>query len=159
MFVHHCPVMNCAAYFPKTARVQACTCTASLIEHMPVVNVYRPPATLAYGADTLPSNVDAINGSFTPAPMPAPSTNDAPSHSHGDILVLAPQPIFQTAFMSQIDTHSHSEAENSYTVHYQNDNSNIIHDDQDSGARFHKDYSTTYVPEHDAEAWADHRST
>ncbi|KAK0477758.1 hypothetical protein EDD18DRAFT_1377910, partial [Armillaria luteobubalina] len=149
MFVHHCPVMNCAAYYPKTRWVQACTCSASLIEHTPVMNVYRSPAN---------SNVDTTNVSFTLVPMPAPSTNDFPSHSHGEIRTPAPQPVFQMAFMSQIDTHSHSEAENSYTIHHQNNNPGIIHNIHDSGMTFHEDYSSTYVPEHGAEAWADHRS-
>ncbi|PBK77610.1 hypothetical protein ARMSODRAFT_1077326 [Armillaria solidipes] len=161
MFVHHCPAMNCAAYYPKTSRVQGCTCSASLIEHMPVVNVYRSPATLPYGVDVdsaLPSNVntptgDTTNVPFTPVPMPSPSTNDAPSYFYGEILAPAPQPVIQTAIMSQIDTHSHSEVENSYIAQYQNDNSSVINNVRDSSARFHEDYLTTYVPVHGVEAW------
>ncbi|PBK96294.1 hypothetical protein ARMGADRAFT_1061031 [Armillaria gallica] len=161
MFVHHCPAMNCAAYYPKTPRVLACTCSASLIEHMPAVNVYRSPTPLPYGANVdnaFPSNVngtftgDTANIPFTPMPMPSPSTNDAPSYSYGEILAPAPQPVIQTAIMSQIDAHSHSQVENSYIAQYQNDNSSVINNDQDSSARFHEDYSTTYVPVHSAEA-------
>ncbi|KAK0502779.1 hypothetical protein EDD18DRAFT_1345608 [Armillaria luteobubalina] len=164
MFVHHCPVMNCAAYFPKTAQVQACMCSASLIEHVPVVNVHRSLIALPYGADTPPSNVttftgDATNILFTPLPMPATSTNDAPSHSYDEIVAPAPQPVFQTAFMSQVDVHSHLEVVNSHIVHHQNNSSGIIHNIPDSDARFHEDHSSTYVPEHGAEAWADHRSS
>ncbi|KAK0183939.1 hypothetical protein F5146DRAFT_1077138 [Armillaria mellea] len=115
MFVHHCPAMNCAAYYPKTSWVQACTCSASLIEHIPVVNVYRSLATLPYGANTLPSNVttftgDTANIPFTPVPIPS---NDNTSYSYGDAVIFAPTPhrIIQLPF-TQIDTHSHSEVEN-----------------------------------------------
>ncbi|KAK0183932.1 hypothetical protein F5146DRAFT_1130450 [Armillaria mellea] len=158
LFVHQCPAMNCAAYYPKTPRVQACTCSASLIEHMPVVNVYRSLATLPYGADTLPFNVtpftgDTTNVPFSPVPMPAPSTNGNPSYS----FTFTPQPVIQTTF-TQIDAQS-SQVENSYTPQYQNDNSGIIHNVQDSSPRFHEDYSTTYVPVHGVEAWAGHQST
>ncbi|PBK96274.1 hypothetical protein ARMGADRAFT_1009928 [Armillaria gallica] len=82
--------MSCAAYYPKTSRVQACTCSASLIEHMPVVNVHRVPATPPNVDNALPSNVntftgDATNIPFTQVPMPAPSTNDVPSYSYSDV--------------------------------------------------------------------------
>ncbi|PBK58466.1 hypothetical protein ARMSODRAFT_967701 [Armillaria solidipes] len=154
MFVHHCPAMNCAAYYPKTPRVQACTCSASLIEHMPVVNAYRSPATLSYGADALHSYVNAFTGDatnipFTPVPMSVPSTNDATSYSYGEILALAPQPVIQTAVMSQLDAHSHSGVENFYGVQHQG-SVNV----QDSSARFREDYPATYSTAHGAEAWA-----
>ncbi|PBK96300.1 hypothetical protein ARMGADRAFT_1009982 [Armillaria gallica] len=157
MFVHHCPAMNCAAYYPKTPRVQACTCSASLMEHMPVMNMYRSPTPLPYGADALPSHVnafmgDATNIPFTPVPMPSPSTNDAPIYSYGEILAPAPQPVIQTAIMSQIDANS-SQVGNSYIAQYQNDNSSVIHNVQDSNARFHENYSTNYDPGHGTEAW------
>ncbi|KAK0240660.1 hypothetical protein EDD85DRAFT_496925 [Armillaria nabsnona] len=155
MFVHQCAAINCAAYYPKTPRVQACTCSASLIEHMPVVNMYRSPTPLPYGTDALPSHVNAFTGDatnipFTPVPVPSPSINDAPSYSYGEILAPAPQPVIQAAVMSQIDAYSHSQVENSYIAQYQN---NVINNVQDSSARFHEDYSTTYVPVHGAEAW------
>ncbi|KAK0445584.1 hypothetical protein EV421DRAFT_1734773 [Armillaria borealis] len=154
MFVHHCPAMNCAAYYPKTPRVQACTCSASLIEHMPVVNAYRSPATLSYGADALHSYVNAFTGDatnipFTPVPMSVPSTNDATSYSYGEILALAPHPVIQTAVMSQLDAHSHSGVENFYGVQHQG-SVNV----QDSSARFREDYPATYSTAHGAEAWA-----
>ncbi|KAK0434966.1 hypothetical protein EV421DRAFT_2039425 [Armillaria borealis] len=158
MFVHQCPAMNCAAYYPKTPRVQACTCSASLFEHMPVMNVYRSPTPLPYGVDALPSHVNAFTGDatnipFTPVPMPASSTNDAPSYSYGEILAPVPQPVIQTAF-TQIDAHSHSGVENSYIAQYQTDNSSVINNVQDSSARFREDYLTTYNPVHGAETWA-----
>ncbi|KAK0477761.1 hypothetical protein EDD18DRAFT_1114526 [Armillaria luteobubalina] len=142
-----------------TAHVQACTCSASLMEHMPVMNVYRLP-TLLSGVDTLPSNVttltgDATNISFA-LPMPAPSTNNALSHYYSEIFAPAPQPVFQTAFMGQVGAHSHSEVENPYIVQYQNDNSSIIENVQDSGTSFQENYMTPYVPEYGAEAWAVH---
>ncbi|PBK79004.1 hypothetical protein ARMGADRAFT_1021779 [Armillaria gallica] len=150
--------MNCAAYYPKTPRVLACTCSASLIEHMPVVNAYRSPTPLPYGADALPSNDNAFTGdatniSFTPVPIPSPSTNDNPSYSYGEIIAPAPQPVIQVAVMSQIDAYSHSQVENSYIAQYQNNNSSVINNVQDSNARFHENYSTNYVPGHGAEAW------
>ncbi|SJL04577.1 uncharacterized protein ARMOST_07944 [Armillaria ostoyae] len=154
--------MNCVAYYPRTPKLQACTCSASLVEHIPVVNVYRSPTPLPYGADVdnaFPSNVngtftgDTANIPFTPMPMPSPSTNDAPIYSYGEIFAPAPQPVIQTAF-TQFDAHSHSEVENSYIAQYQNDNSSVINNVQDSSARFHENYSTTYVPVHGAEAWA-----
>ncbi|PBK79792.1 hypothetical protein ARMGADRAFT_1021307, partial [Armillaria gallica] len=82
--------MNCVGYHPKTPRVQACTCSASLIEHMPVMNVHRVPATPPNVDNALPSNAntftgDATNIPFTQVPMPAPSTNDVPSYSYGDV--------------------------------------------------------------------------
>ncbi|KAK0448054.1 hypothetical protein EV421DRAFT_110255 [Armillaria borealis] len=47
--------------------LQACTCSAaSLIEHMPVVNVYRSPATPPNVDNALPSNLDTSKGSFRP---------------------------------------------------------------------------------------------
>ncbi|KAK0240659.1 hypothetical protein EDD85DRAFT_496863 [Armillaria nabsnona] len=162
MFVHHCPAMNCAAYYPKTPRVLACTCSASLIEHMPVVNVYRSPTPLPYGADVdnvFPSNVngtftgDTAIIPFTPMPIPSPSTNDAPIYSYGEILAPAPQPVIQTT-ITQIDAHSHSEVENVYGAQYQSDSSSVGNNVQDSRARFREDYSTTYVPVHGTEAWA-----
>ncbi|KAK0445575.1 hypothetical protein EV421DRAFT_2034567 [Armillaria borealis] len=158
MFVHQCPAMNCAAYYPKTPRVLACTCSASLIEHIPVVNIYRSPTPLPYRADVdnvFPSNVSTFTGDmanipFTPVPMPSPFTNDAPIYSYGEIFAPAPQSVIQ---LTQFDAHSHSEVENSYIAQYQNDNSSVINNVQDSRARFHEDYSTTYVPAHGAEAW------
>ncbi|KAK0225261.1 hypothetical protein EDD85DRAFT_940797 [Armillaria nabsnona] len=143
-----------------TARVQACTCSASLIEHMPVVNMYRSPTPLPYGAEALPSHVNAFTGDvtnipFTPVPMPSPSTNDSPSYSYRDVVIFAPnpQPVSQTTII-QIDAHSHSEVENFYIAQYQNDNPSVVNNVPDSGARFHEDYSTTYVPVYGAEAWA-----
>ncbi|PBK96290.1 hypothetical protein ARMGADRAFT_1009959 [Armillaria gallica] len=157
--------MNCAAYYPKTSRVQACTCSASLIEHMPVVNMYRSPTPLPYSAEALPSHVNAFTGDatnipFTPVPMPSPSTTDNPPHSYRDVVLFAPNPhpVIQTT-IAQIDAHSHSEVENLYGAQYQNDNSSVINDVQDSSARYHEDYSTTYVPVHGTEAWVGHRST
>ncbi|KAK0197584.1 hypothetical protein F5146DRAFT_1130437 [Armillaria mellea] len=89
--------MNCAVYYLKTPWVQACTCFTSLIEHMPVINAYCSPATLPYGTDTLPSNVNTSTGDMTstlfmPVPMPAPSTNGYPSLSYGGILTPAHNP-------------------------------------------------------------------
>ncbi|KAK0502776.1 hypothetical protein EDD18DRAFT_1345606 [Armillaria luteobubalina] len=85
MFVHHCPAMNCSAYYPRMRRVQTCTCSASLIEHTPVVNVYRS-LPLPYETGTHPFSANTFTGDtanilFTPLPMPAVSTNDAPSYS------------------------------------------------------------------------------
>ncbi|KAK0228080.1 hypothetical protein IW262DRAFT_1532202 [Armillaria fumosa] len=153
MFVHQCAAMNCAAYYPK-----ACTCSASLIEHMPVVNVYRSPTPLPSGMDTLPANAIPSTGGttntlFTLVPMPTSSTNSYPSHSYGGIVAPAPL-VIQTAIMSQIDTHSDSEVGNFHIAQYQNDNPSVIGNVGDSGARFHEDYSTTYVSVHGAEAWA-----
>ncbi|KAK0183930.1 hypothetical protein F5146DRAFT_1130451 [Armillaria mellea] len=163
MFVFECPVMNCAAYYPKTSRVQACICSASLMEHRPVVNVYRLPATLPYGADAdsaLPSTVNTFTGDtanipFTPVPIPSPSTTGNPSYSYGDVVIFTPtpRPVIQTTF-TQIDTHSHSEVENPYVPQYQNDNSTFVNNVQDSGTRFQEDYSANYVPVHGMEAWA-----
>ncbi|PBK96287.1 hypothetical protein ARMGADRAFT_1009954 [Armillaria gallica] len=117
--------------------------------------MYRSPTPLPYGVDVLPSHVNAFTGdatniSFTPVPIPSPSTNDAPSYSYGEILAPAPQPVIQAAITSQIDAYSHSQVENSYIAQYQN---NVINNVQDSSARFHEDYSTTYVPVHGAETW------
>ncbi|KAK0183934.1 hypothetical protein F5146DRAFT_1146195 [Armillaria mellea] len=147
--------MNCAAYYPKTPRVQACTCSASLIEHMPVMNAYRSPATLPYGADTIPSNVntstrDATNTLSMPVPMPAPSTNGYPSHSYGEILTPARNP----SIMSQIDTHSHSEIGDFYIAQNQNDNSGVFNKVQDSSVNFREDRLTAYDLVHGEEAWA-----
>ncbi|KAK0474828.1 hypothetical protein IW261DRAFT_527228 [Armillaria novae-zelandiae] len=158
MFVHHCPGMNCAAYYPKTPRVQACTCSASLIEHMPVMNIYRSPAILPFEAGTHPSNDimftgDATNTPFTPVPMPAPSTNSYPSHSYGEIVAPTPQSVIQTA-ITPIDAHSHSVVENFYGAQYQDDHASAINNVHDPGARLHEDYPTTYVPVHGTEAWA-----
>ncbi|KAK0445573.1 hypothetical protein EV421DRAFT_1902505 [Armillaria borealis] len=164
MFVHQCVAMNCAVYYPKTPQVQACTCSTSLIKHMPVINVYHLPATPPNVDNALPSNVntfagDTTNIPFTQVPMPAPSTNDNPSHSYGKILAPAPQPVIQTAIMSQIDAHSHSEKGNFYTAQYQNDNSSAVNNVQDLSARFREDYLTTYNSVHGAEAWAGHHSS
>ncbi|PBK96308.1 hypothetical protein ARMGADRAFT_1009987 [Armillaria gallica] len=162
MFVHQCAAMNCTAYYPKTSRVQACTCSASLIEHIPVINVYRSPPPLPYtGADTLPSNAILFTGGttnipFIPVPMPAPSSNDNPSHSYGEILAPAPQPVIQTAVLSQVDAHSQSEVGNFYIAQHQNDNSSVINNVQDSSANFREDHLTTYNSVHGVEAWAGH---
>ncbi|KAK0228098.1 hypothetical protein IW262DRAFT_577059 [Armillaria fumosa] len=155
MFVHQCAAMNCAAYYSKTPWVQACTCSASLIEHMPAVNVYRSPATLPYEADVLPSNFntfigDMANTPFTQVPMPAPSTNDAPSYSYGDVMIVTPtpQPVIQTA-TTHTDAHSHSGVDNVYGAQHQ-DSVNV----QDSRSRFREDYLTaTYSTAHGVEAW------
>ncbi|KAK0502773.1 hypothetical protein EDD18DRAFT_1421013 [Armillaria luteobubalina] len=138
MFVHQCPPMHYAAYYPKTPRLQGCTCSVSLIERMPVVNAYRSSATLPYEADVLPSNLatftgDTTNISFTPVPMPIPPFNNVPSHSYGKILAPHPtsQLVCQTAFMAQIDAHS-SQVGNFDIAQYQNDSFSIIHNVQDS---------------------------
>ncbi|KAK0483148.1 hypothetical protein IW261DRAFT_930277 [Armillaria novae-zelandiae] len=156
MFVYHCPMMNCTAYFPKTARVQAYTCSASLIEHISAMNAYRLPP-LPYGAGTHPSSVipstgGTANTPFTPVLMSATSTNDNPSQSYGDGLVITPTIVTAT---TQIDAHSHLEVENSYIAQYQNDNFGVMHNIQASNTRFHEDYPTTY-PVLGPEAWADH---
>ncbi len=118
--------------------------------------MYRSPTPLPYGADVLPSHVNAFTGGatnipFSPVPIPSPSTNDVPSYSYGEILAPAPQPVIPTA-LTQIDVNS-SQVGNSYIAQYQNDNSSVIHNVQDSNARFHENYSTNYVPGYGAEAW------
>ncbi|KAK0483162.1 hypothetical protein IW261DRAFT_1461819 [Armillaria novae-zelandiae] len=77
--------MNCAAYFPKTSRLQACTCSASLIEHTPAVNGYRSPP-LPYETGIHPSSANTFTGDmanipFTPVPLTDPSANDGLSYS------------------------------------------------------------------------------
>ncbi|KAK0458388.1 uncharacterized protein EV420DRAFT_1764068 [Desarmillaria tabescens] len=159
MFVYHCPAMNCAAYFPKTSRVQACTCSASLIEHIPIWNAHRSSTPLSYGVDvgnSPPSNAntftgDATNIPFTPIPMPSPSTNANPSYSYGNTVILAPtpQPITQMA-ITQIDAYSHSQVENSYIAQYQDDNFRA--DVLDSSAISDQDYSiVSYSAAHGTE--------
>ncbi len=107
MCVHQCAAMNCAAYYPKVdalfghgvcnnVHASHCrrpgykhiTCSASLIEHMPVMNMHRSPTPLPYGADVLPFHTNAFTGDatnipFTPVPIPSPSTSVAPSYSYG----------------------------------------------------------------------------
>ncbi|KAK0433121.1 uncharacterized protein EV420DRAFT_578962 [Desarmillaria tabescens] len=165
MLVHHCPAMNCAAYFSKTARVQACTCSASLIDHIPVVNVYRSATPLPYGVgisihdNGLPSNVniftgDTTNDSYTPIPMTSPSINANPSYSYGDTVIFTPtpRPVIQMG-ITQIDAHSLSEVENSYIAQYQDDNSRI--NVQDPGGEFREDYLTiSYNEVHGTGSWA-----
>ncbi|KAK0458400.1 uncharacterized protein EV420DRAFT_354365 [Desarmillaria tabescens] len=144
MFVHHCPAMNCVAYFPKTARIQACTCSASLIEHIPVVNAHRSSTPLPYGTgvsihdSNLPSNVNTLNGDttnhpFTPIP---PSTNANPSYPYGNALIFTPtpQPVIQMD-ITQIDAYSHSEAGGSYGAQYQ-DNLSVNVQGSSESARF-----------------------
>ncbi|PBK80413.1 hypothetical protein ARMGADRAFT_1068992 [Armillaria gallica] len=66
--VHHCFATNCAAYVQKTPRTQGCTCSASLIDHEPVVNMYRSPATPSYGVDVhsgLSSSINIFNDNTT----------------------------------------------------------------------------------------------
>ncbi|KAK0227901.1 hypothetical protein IW262DRAFT_1479021 [Armillaria fumosa] len=149
MFVHHCPAMNCAAYYPKTPWVQACTCSASLIEHMPVMNAYRslPPPSLPSNVTTFTG--DATNTPFTQVPMPSPSITGNPTYSDRDVVLFAPipQPVIQTA-ITHIDAHSHSGVEDFYGTQYQSDNSGVFNNAQDSSARLHEEYSTTHVPVH-----------
>ncbi len=57
-----------------------------------------------------------------------------------------PAAVIQTA-ITQIDAHS-SQLEFFYIPQYQNDNFSVIDNVHDSSARFHEDYSTTYVPVH-----------
>ncbi|KAK0458392.1 uncharacterized protein EV420DRAFT_1542013 [Desarmillaria tabescens] len=165
MVVHHCFATNCAAYFPKTARVQACTCSAYLIDHKPVRNAHRSPTPLPYGADAsihdngLPSNVntstgDTMNISFTPIPMPSPSTNINPSYSYGDTMIFTstPQPVIQMG-TTQIDAYSRSEVENSYITQYQDHNSSV--NVQDPNGEFREDYLTiSYNEVHGTGSWA-----
>ncbi len=127
---------------------------------MPVVNMYRSPTPLPYGADALPPHDNAFTGDATTSrslrcPSPSPSTNDSPSYSYRDVVIFAPnpQPVIQTT-ITQIDAHSHSEVENFYIAQYQNDNPSVVDNVPDSGARFHEDYSTTYVPVYGAESLA-----
>ncbi len=123
---------------------------------MPVMNVYRSPTPLPYGADVLPFHTNAFTGDatnipFTPVPMPAPSTNDAPSYSYGDVMIFTPtlQPVIQMG-ITHIDAHSHPGVEDFYGAQHQ-DSVNV----QDSSARFHEDYPTaTYNTAHGPEAWA-----
>ncbi|KAK0433119.1 uncharacterized protein EV420DRAFT_578854 [Desarmillaria tabescens] len=161
MVVHHCPAMNCAAYFPKTARIQACTCSASLIDHIPVVNVYRDsPTPLPYGADVsvydngIPSNVNTFNGDptsipFTPMLRPSPSTNANPCYPYGNA-VIAPTPL---PVITQLDTHSNSEVGGSYGAQYRDGTSSV--NVQDPSARFREDYLTiSYNEVHGTGSWA-----
>ncbi|PBK80407.1 hypothetical protein ARMGADRAFT_1171895 [Armillaria gallica] len=149
MFIHQCAAMNCAAYYPKTPRVQACACSASLIEHMPVMNAYRLPATPPNVDNALPSNVNTFTGDATNIPFthwvptPAPSTNNTPSYSYGDV------PLIHTA-TTQINAHSHPGVEDFYGAQHQ-DSVNV----QDLSARFREDYPIAiYSTAHGAEAWA-----
>ncbi|KAK0435442.1 uncharacterized protein EV420DRAFT_320950 [Desarmillaria tabescens] len=166
MVVHHCPAMNCGAYFPKTARVQACTCSASLIDHIPVVNVYRSPTPLPYGADISvhdngpPSNVNTFTGDttnipLTPMPMPSPSTNANPSYPYGNTMIFSPTPLPVTqTTITQFDAHSNSEVGGSYGAQYRGSTSSV--NVQDPSARFREDYlTTTSNAVRGTEAWED----
>ncbi|KAK0183942.1 hypothetical protein F5146DRAFT_1146203 [Armillaria mellea] len=44
--VHHCPATSCVAYVQKMPQTQECTCTALLIDHKAVVNLYHTAAAL-----------------------------------------------------------------------------------------------------------------
>ncbi|SJL07697.1 uncharacterized protein ARMOST_11047 [Armillaria ostoyae] len=161
MVVHRCVATNCAAYVQKTPRTQGCTCSASLIDHKPVVNMYRSHATLPYEVDVsngLPSGNNTFNGNMTNIPFPStsthsPSTNDNPSYSYSNAMIFTPtpQPATQTG-ITQIDAQSHLEAENSYIAQYQNDGPGV--NVQESSASFREGPLTTYSTVHGAEAWA-----
>ncbi|PBK79186.1 hypothetical protein ARMGADRAFT_1093374 [Armillaria gallica] len=104
-----CQCLSFASTLDQTPRVQACTCSASLIEHMPVMNVHRVPATPPNVDNALPSNAntftgDATNIPFTQVPMPAPSTNDVPSYSYGDVMIFTStlQPVIRPSLISTL---------------------------------------------------------
>ncbi|KAK0228092.1 hypothetical protein IW262DRAFT_1348864 [Armillaria fumosa] len=88
---------------------------------------------------------------FTPTYMPYIPRTSNRSHSSGDAAIFTPiqQPVAQMA-ITQIEAHSHSEMENSYSVQYKDDNFSV--NVQDSRARFHQDYP--YRAAHGTEAWA-----
>ncbi|KAK0483161.1 hypothetical protein IW261DRAFT_1461814 [Armillaria novae-zelandiae] len=138
MFVYHCPMMNCTAYFPK---VDALWSRLSLAA-----------SALWGGYSSIPSTGSTINAPFTPVPVLAPFTNDNPSQSYGDGRVITPTVVTVT---TRIDAHSQLEVENSYIAQYQNDNFGIMHNIRDLNVRFHEDHSATY-PVLGPEAWADH---
>ncbi|PBK97435.1 hypothetical protein ARMGADRAFT_1009449 [Armillaria gallica] len=156
--VHRCVATNCVAFVQKTPRTQGCTCSASLIDHNPVMNMYRSPATLPYGVDVdngLPSGINTFNGNMTNIPFPptsshSPSTNDSPSYSYGNATPTL-QPATQTG-ITQVDAQSHLEAENSYISQYQNDSLGV--NVQESSGSFREGPLTTYSTGHGAEAWA-----
>ncbi|KAK0445566.1 hypothetical protein EV421DRAFT_2034565 [Armillaria borealis] len=169
-FVNHYPANQCAAYAQKTHMMQFCTCGTQFFEHVGAYNSYHisepwtvlryfnpdnsgPPLSItssgySNGANnplspnTVPSSNystpmfsgDATDIPFTPPYMPSPSPNVNASYPYGDT----------------IETHSHSEVENSYGVQYQDDNLSV--NVQDSRARFFQDYP--YSAAHGAEAWA-----
>ncbi|KAK0244013.1 hypothetical protein EDD85DRAFT_183532 [Armillaria nabsnona] len=152
--VHRCVATNCVAFIQKTARTQGCTCSASLIDHNPVMNMYRSPATLPYGVD-VDNGINTFNGNMTnipflPTSTHSPYTNDSPSYSYGNA-TPTPQPATQTS-ITQVDAESHLEAENSYIAQYQNDGLDV--NVQESSTSFREGPSTTYSTVDGAEAWA-----
>ncbi|KAK0458396.1 uncharacterized protein EV420DRAFT_1542024 [Desarmillaria tabescens] len=158
MYVHHCPAMNCAAYVQKTPQLQACTCLASLIEHIPTVNEHHSSTPLPYRVSVdniLPSNVNIFAGNMmTPMNMHPPSTNTNTSYSYGNAVTFTPTPQpFAQIGITQADGHSYSQVGNSYVAQYQNDNSSV--NIQNSSAVFREDYPTaSYSAVHGVEAWA-----
>ena len=120
--------------------------------------MYPSHATLPYGVDIdngPSSGINTLNGNMTGIPFPptstqSPSTNDNPSYSYGNA-TPTPQPATQTG-ITQIDTQSHLEAENSYIAQYQNDSLSV--NVQESSASFREGPLTTYSTVHGTEAWA-----
>ncbi|KAK0474815.1 hypothetical protein IW261DRAFT_1610382 [Armillaria novae-zelandiae] len=94
---------------------------------------------------------DATDIPFTPAYMSSPSPNVNLSYPYDNTVIFtpAPQPVVQLA-IPQIEAHSHSEVENSYSVQYQDDNFSV--NVQASHAGFYQNYP--YNAAHGTESWS-----
>ncbi|SJL04562.1 uncharacterized protein ARMOST_07929 [Armillaria ostoyae] len=80
--VHHCPVTSCVAYVQKTPQTQECMCMVLLVDHKPVVNLYRTAAAVTNnrehfvgGGQGIVSSYSTTAGTPTAIPISSPSTS------------------------------------------------------------------------------------